>query len=145
MKSFRKNWNDNATLQKSTSSGGTQTSPPRQSQQATLDQGTQGQPETKGNNPPQDQGKGSEGKKGKKKSSNPPESTSSHPGTSSSSDTAHRTDFTSRNLGRGRPYNAQHVANTVTGAEPAHTTTTAPTAMALHMQHTYAGLPNQVL
>ena len=63
------------TPQKTTSSGGTQTSPPRSNQASKVDQGTQGQPECNqheedNTNQPEDSGKGSKGKKGKKKSSN---------------------------------------------------------------------------
>ena len=83
--------------------------PPRSNQQNRVDQGTQGQPECNqhdenSTNQLTDQGKGFKGKRGKKKASKEP---TPHPGTSTGTstedNTTPRTDFTSRNLGTGRP------------------------------------------
>ena len=105
------------TPQKTTSCGGTQTSPPRSNQLTKVDQGTQGQLECNqheedNTSQPKDNGKGSKGKKGKK---NQPGPASPHPGTSAGisnntaagastgGNTVPRADFTFRNLGTGRP------------------------------------------
>ena len=87
---------------KTTSSGGTQTTPPCDTFQ---DQGIQGQPDCNHDNSEdqqaQDMGKGKgKGKKNKRKllqDANP------HPGTSYGGNIVPRSDFTSRNLGTGRP------------------------------------------
>ena len=82
---------------KTTSTGGTQTSPPKDN---SCEQVGQGQPDCNQDKEGQQTGNAShKGKKGKKSTSEAPP----HPGPSTGSSTGPRNNFTSRNLGTGRP------------------------------------------
>ena len=87
---------------KHTESGGTQTTP---TQQPHHHGDTQGQPDHNHakDDDQQDQGKGKTSNKGKKGKKKPSEDTSPCPGITQGTDTVPRTNFSSRNLGTGRP------------------------------------------